>query len=182
MFVTLFHELKFRWRAGDGARISHDDGGDGQQPRRAAGGGLLLSLSRRAGEGRAQSRLTDGERAAVRKGMDAARRGEFVSDEELTRFTAAIADESPFHVASVGRSSAHLRLHEQGQSSSRFARCYNTRRSLHGFVRRSVSGQGNRRAERARLSRSALPILHLYVIEADQVQITHMRHTLRRRP
>jgi hypothetical protein len=31
-------------------------------------------------------RLTDDERAAVRRGMDAARRGEFVSDEELAAF------------------------------------------------------------------------------------------------
>jgi len=31
-------------------------------------------------------RLTDEERAAVRKGMDAARRGEFASDEELAAF------------------------------------------------------------------------------------------------
>lgn len=31
-------------------------------------------------------RLSDDERAAVRKGMDAARRGEFVSDEELATF------------------------------------------------------------------------------------------------
>lgn len=31
-------------------------------------------------------RLTDEERAAVRKGMDAARCGEFVSDEELAAF------------------------------------------------------------------------------------------------
>jgi len=31
-------------------------------------------------------RLTDEERAAVRKGMDAARRGEFVTDEELAAF------------------------------------------------------------------------------------------------
>jgi predicted transcriptional regulator len=31
-------------------------------------------------------RLTDEERAAVRKGMAAAQRGEFVSDEELTAF------------------------------------------------------------------------------------------------
>ena len=31
-------------------------------------------------------RLTDEERAAVRKGLDAARRGEFVSDEELAAF------------------------------------------------------------------------------------------------
>jgi predicted transcriptional regulator len=31
-------------------------------------------------------RLTGEERAAVRKGMDAARRGEFVSDEELAAF------------------------------------------------------------------------------------------------
>jgi predicted transcriptional regulator len=31
-------------------------------------------------------RLTDEERASVRKGMDAARRGEFVTDEELTAF------------------------------------------------------------------------------------------------
>jgi predicted transcriptional regulator len=31
-------------------------------------------------------RLTDEERAAVRKGMAAARRGEFVSDEELAAF------------------------------------------------------------------------------------------------
>lgn len=31
-------------------------------------------------------RLNDEERAAVRKGMEAARRGEFVSDEELTEF------------------------------------------------------------------------------------------------
>jgi alkylhydroperoxidase family enzyme len=30
--------------------------------------------------------LTDEERAAVRKGMDAARRGDFVSDEELAAF------------------------------------------------------------------------------------------------
>lgn len=30
--------------------------------------------------------LTDDERAAVRKGMEAARRGEFVSDEELAAF------------------------------------------------------------------------------------------------
>lgn len=30
--------------------------------------------------------LTDDERAAVRKGIDAARRGEFVSDEELEAF------------------------------------------------------------------------------------------------
>jgi predicted transcriptional regulator len=31
-------------------------------------------------------RLTDEERTSVRKGMDAARRGEFVTDEELTAF------------------------------------------------------------------------------------------------
>jgi hypothetical protein len=31
-------------------------------------------------------RLTDDEREAVRKGMDAARRGDFVSDEELSAF------------------------------------------------------------------------------------------------
>ena len=31
-------------------------------------------------------RLTDEERAAVRNGMDAARRGEFVTDEELAGF------------------------------------------------------------------------------------------------
>jgi hypothetical protein len=31
-------------------------------------------------------RLTDDERAAVRKGMEAARRGKFVSDEELAAF------------------------------------------------------------------------------------------------
>jgi len=31
-------------------------------------------------------RLTDEERAAVREGIDAARRGEFVSDEELAAF------------------------------------------------------------------------------------------------
>ena len=31
-------------------------------------------------------RLSDDERASVRKGMDAARRGEFVSDEELAAF------------------------------------------------------------------------------------------------
>ena len=31
-------------------------------------------------------RLTDEERASVRKGMDAARRGEFVSDDEMTAF------------------------------------------------------------------------------------------------
>lgn len=31
-------------------------------------------------------RLTDDERAAVRKGMEAARRGEFVSDDELAAF------------------------------------------------------------------------------------------------
>jgi hypothetical protein len=31
-------------------------------------------------------RLTDDERAAVRKGMQAARRGEFVSDDELAEF------------------------------------------------------------------------------------------------
>jgi len=31
-------------------------------------------------------RLTNEERAAVRKGMEAARRGEFVSDEELAAF------------------------------------------------------------------------------------------------
>jgi alkylhydroperoxidase family enzyme len=31
-------------------------------------------------------RLTDEERAAVRKGMDAARRGELVTDEELAKF------------------------------------------------------------------------------------------------
>jgi hypothetical protein len=31
-------------------------------------------------------RLTDEERAAVRKGMEAARRGEFVADEELAAF------------------------------------------------------------------------------------------------
>ena len=31
-------------------------------------------------------RLTDDERAAVRKGMEAARRSEFVSDEELAAF------------------------------------------------------------------------------------------------
>jgi alkylhydroperoxidase family enzyme len=31
-------------------------------------------------------RLTDEERAAVRKGMKAARRGEFVTDEELAAF------------------------------------------------------------------------------------------------
>jgi len=31
-------------------------------------------------------RLTDEERAAVRNGMDAARRGEFVTDEELAAF------------------------------------------------------------------------------------------------
>ena len=31
-------------------------------------------------------RLSDDERAAVRKGMDAARRGDFVSDEELAAF------------------------------------------------------------------------------------------------
>jgi predicted transcriptional regulator len=31
-------------------------------------------------------RLTDDERAAVRNGMEAARRGEFVSDEELAAF------------------------------------------------------------------------------------------------
>lgn len=31
-------------------------------------------------------RLTDEERAAVRKGMEAARHGEFVSDEELAAF------------------------------------------------------------------------------------------------
>lgn len=31
-------------------------------------------------------RLTDDERAAVRKGMEAARRGEFVTDEELAAF------------------------------------------------------------------------------------------------
>jgi hypothetical protein len=31
-------------------------------------------------------RLTDEERASVRKGMDAARRGEFVTDEELIAF------------------------------------------------------------------------------------------------
>jgi alkylhydroperoxidase family enzyme len=31
-------------------------------------------------------RLSDEERAAVRKGMEAARRGEFVSDEELAAF------------------------------------------------------------------------------------------------
>jgi alkylhydroperoxidase family enzyme len=31
-------------------------------------------------------RLTDEERRAVRKGMDAARRGEFVTDEELAKF------------------------------------------------------------------------------------------------
>jgi predicted transcriptional regulator len=31
-------------------------------------------------------RLTDEERAAVRKGMEAARRGDFVTDEELAEF------------------------------------------------------------------------------------------------
>ena len=31
-------------------------------------------------------RLTDEERAAVRKGMEAARRGDFVTDEELAAF------------------------------------------------------------------------------------------------
>ena len=31
-------------------------------------------------------RLTDEERAAVRKGMEAARRGEFVSDDEMADF------------------------------------------------------------------------------------------------
>jgi predicted transcriptional regulator len=31
-------------------------------------------------------RLSDEERAAVRSGMDAARRGEFVSDDEMERF------------------------------------------------------------------------------------------------
>jgi hypothetical protein len=31
-------------------------------------------------------RLTDEERAAVRKGMEAARRGEFVTDDELAAF------------------------------------------------------------------------------------------------
>lgn len=31
-------------------------------------------------------RLTDDERAAVREGMEAARRGEFVSDEEMESF------------------------------------------------------------------------------------------------
>ncbi|MDO8875025.1 MAG: hypothetical protein Q8M24_06915 [Pseudolabrys sp.] len=31
-------------------------------------------------------RLTDDERAAVRKGMDAARRGEFVRDEEMAAY------------------------------------------------------------------------------------------------
>lgn len=31
-------------------------------------------------------RLTDDERAAVRKGMEAARRGDFVTDEELAEF------------------------------------------------------------------------------------------------
>jgi predicted transcriptional regulator len=31
-------------------------------------------------------RLTDDERAAVRRGMEAARRGEFVTDEELAAF------------------------------------------------------------------------------------------------
>ena len=31
-------------------------------------------------------RLTEEERAAVRRGMDAARRGEFVTDDELTAF------------------------------------------------------------------------------------------------
>src|SRR5207237_7632585 len=40
-------------RAGDAARIFDADGGDGEGPRGPARGGLLLSLARRAGEGRA---------------------------------------------------------------------------------------------------------------------------------
>src|SRR5208283_1239239 len=43
-------------RSGDAARISHFDGGHGGRPRVAAGRGVLLSLPRHAGEGRAQPR------------------------------------------------------------------------------------------------------------------------------
>lgn len=35
-------------------------------------------------------RLSDDERAGVRKGMDAAKRGEFVSDEEMMAFRASL--------------------------------------------------------------------------------------------
>ena len=56
MFVTFFQELKAGRRAGDVARIPHADGGDGGRSRLAPGRGFLLSVTRHAGEGRAQPR------------------------------------------------------------------------------------------------------------------------------
>ncbi len=56
MFATFFHELKAAGVAGDAARISHADGGDGEGFGRPPGRGFLLPVARRAGEGRAQSR------------------------------------------------------------------------------------------------------------------------------
>jgi predicted transcriptional regulator len=49
-------------------------------------------------------RLTDDERAAVRRGMEAARRGDFVTDEELAAFIVAIADKGSHHAAGARRS------------------------------------------------------------------------------
>jgi predicted transcriptional regulator len=44
---------------------------------------LIDEIERRRGD---VFRLTDEERAAMRKGMEAARRGEFVTDKELAAF------------------------------------------------------------------------------------------------
>ena len=55
MFAIL-HRAEAGRRAGHAARISDPDGGDGQGPRRPPGRGFLLSVARRAGEGRAQPR------------------------------------------------------------------------------------------------------------------------------
>ncbi len=69
----LLPRAQIRRRAGDAARIPHADGGDAGRPGRPPGRGLLLSVARRAGEGRAQPRQV---RPRVRPRLQGARPAE----------------------------------------------------------------------------------------------------------
>ena len=56
-----------------------------------------LTMTKRESHRAGVYHLSDDERVAVRKGMDAARRGEFASDEEMRPSVTVIANERLFH-------------------------------------------------------------------------------------
>jgi plasmid stabilization system protein ParE len=129
-------------------------------------------------------RLSDEERAAVRQGMDAARRGEFAADDEIEKILSVAS--TGMIVRFTRPAQADLqRIYEYINKIDPIAATRTTARLIERARLLADTPYEGRETDAPKARVIVVPRLRyfiFYTVEMEEIHITHFRHTARRRP